>query len=136
MLFSTFRRLLKEDFDPENQALIDKLAFVINPLIETMTRAFTRNLSFDDNINCQVKSLEITVDSSGVPTQTTSFRSSLTSKSQGIFCVRAQNLTNSSTYPSGGVLISFTENQKIITIQHVTGLQANNKYQLKIISIA
>lgn len=124
-----------EDFASKDQPLVGKIAFVLNPGLEILTQALNKNITFQDNVYCQVKDVTVTVDANGIPTSTTQIKSTLNNNSQGLMCVLAINSTNPSVYPTGYPFISFTETNKLITIQHITGLQPNNSYQLRIISI-
>jgi len=133
--FSFLKRIIKEDFPEQYRDLIDKLAYPFNQLAEFISLAFNNNITFQDNIYCQVKDVDVELNSSGIPKSPTKFISTLRSKSNGLFVIRADNLTNPNTYPTNAPFISFTENSNIITVNKVTGLQANNKYRLKVISI-
>lgn len=132
---SEFKRLIKEDFNKDDQDLIDKLAFTVNPALETIAQALNKNLTFEDNINSQIKDIEVTVNGDGRPLVNTSYKSVLRGQTRSIIVMRAENLTSSSTYPDGAPFISFIDNAGQVTIQHVTGLQANNKYRLRILAI-
>lgn len=127
------RRLVKEDFKPDDQEFISKVAFILNPAFESITNALNKNLTFTDNLNAQVKELNVTVVS-GQPIQALSFRSELKGSCKAIWCVRAENQTNTATYVSGAPFISFSESQGQILINHITGLQDNQEYKLRIIA--
>lgn len=133
--FEGVKRIVKEEFESKYHSLVDKLAPPINTMMEFVARAMNKGITFDENINCQVKDIDITVDSNGSPTVPTAFKSSLKSPSKGIIVVKATNLTNPATYPTGQPFISFSENNNQITIMNVVGIQAANNYRLKIISL-
>ena len=45
---TNLKRLVKEDFAAEDQALVDRLSFSINPLIEQLSNAFNKNIDFQN----------------------------------------------------------------------------------------
>lgn len=129
-----FRRLNKGDFEPDYQSLIDKMGVVINQALDSLTSALNNNISIKDNIACTVKDITLTADSNGKPKNTTSFQISTTGQIQGLSIIKIDNLTNSTGYPTNGVVISYSQNNSNIIINHITGLIPNNEYQLRIIS--
>lgn len=115
--------------------MIDKLAFVINTFNEQVVDALNKNIDYD-NLNRDIKTIDLMVDSDGIPTTQIQFQNALKTRIRGIEVMRAENLTSPGTYVTTAPFISFTENTKIITVQHVTGLQADNKYRLTVETIA
>jgi len=91
------------------------------------------NLDFD-NLNQEILTFSIEVDSTGVPITNGLFRIG-TNRARGFIVLSARNLTNSNTYPEGQPFISFTysgNTGQIIKILNITGLQENNEYELTI----
>lgn len=130
MKLSGFKRLRKEDFPKDYQELVDKLAYSINTFTDEVINGLNKNLTIDENMNQFLKEITVTVNSSGVPTETTQLTNALAIPAKGMKVLRAENLTNTSSYPTNAPFISFSEEKKVITIKHVTGLQASNKYKL------
>lgn len=85
--FEGFKRIIKEDFAPKDQPMIEKLAFPINSAMEFLARAVNKDITFSDNINCQIKEIDVTVTNAGVPKQPTSFKSDLKTISRGFVIV-------------------------------------------------
>jgi hypothetical protein len=133
--FSFFKRLLKEDFPEEAQKWTDTLGGIINPAFEAITRAFNKDITFTDNINCQVKDIEVEVDAQGEPRTTTAFKSELKGLSKGIFCIRATNISGGTALLSGAPFITFSENNGTVELLQVTGLPASTRFRLRIISV-
>jgi hypothetical protein len=52
----------------------------------------------------------------------------------GLTVIMANNITNSTTYPTGMPFISYTVSGKTVIFNNITGLQANNKYTLRVIA--
>lgn len=134
MKLPTMKRLYKTDYKQEDQDLIDKLAYVLNQDIQVLYDALNNRVSLGDNIDCVVRTIEVTVDANGIPKSPTIFGiTDQTRQIQGVEVQKASNLTNTSTYPSGGIFITFAQVQTGVQIQHVTGLQADNTYSLRIV---
>lgn len=128
------KRIVAEDFEEEDQGLITKLAFTLNSFFEQVAFAFNKNITIEDNLNMEIKEVVITVNASGFPTTQAQFQSSLRTKVRGLLVLRAFNQTNPGTYPTSAPFISFEQNNNLLTIQHVTGLQAAESYKLQILS--
>lgn len=119
------KRLVREDFSDENQMIIDKIAFSLNPFMEQVVSALTKNINID-NLAQEIKTFNVTTNSTtGVPNQEISFTTSLTSSIQGIQCIRADNQTRPDVYVTTAPFVSFTTNGRQITINNITGLAAS-----------
>ena len=130
----SFQRITKESVKSEYRDLVDSIGTPINDYLGSLSNAFNNNLTVEDNLNAQYKEIDLIINSSGKPKIITQFRSTLNSKSRGIIVIQAQNLINPNTYPLGCPFISFSENNKIITILNVTGLIPENKYTITLLS--
>lgn len=130
---SFLKKLVKEDFDQKDQALIGKIGFVLNPVIQQITSVLNKGLSLG-NLSDQIKTITVIVDENGIPTNNLVFTSILTSKCIGILVLRAQNLTNPTTYPKSGPFVSFTENSGQIQILNITGLTSGDNWQLSVVA--
>lgn len=134
MKLPNFRRLIKTDFPQNEQNLVEKIASSLNYGLEVVYEALNNKISLQDNILCTVKDLQITVNASGIPIVQTSFRPTFPGTVIGLQVIKADNLTNTNTYPSSGISVSFVQTDTGILINHITGLQANNTYQLRIVA--
>ena len=128
------KRLIKEDFDQKDQELIGKVGSILNPALEAITNTLNKGLNLVD-LNTQIKDVSVEVNANGLPKSITSFKSDLKGKCSGLVVINAQNLTNTSTYPTTTPFISFGLDGDQIIINHISGLQANNKYTLKVLAI-
>lgn len=115
--------------------MVQTLGLTINGNTEPVFEAINGKLEFETNIKGIIKDLEVTLDSNGIPKSTTAFTASSSDRIIGCQVVKAENITNSSTYPSGCPFISYTQIDDKITIKHITGLQADNKYRIRIIAV-
>ncbi len=134
MKLDGLKRLVREDFPDDSKALVDKLAFVLNPYLEGIATVLNHNIDYD-NLKRELKTIDVVVNASGNPIPAISFRNTLSSKIKGINVIRAQNNTSTTVYPTATPFITFTEENKIITINNISGLQLNNKYSLTIETI-
>jgi len=128
----SFRRLYEQDYPPESQELIRQLAVSINAGFEQLYDLLNGKLTIEDNLASKVKTIQVMVNSSGVPTSKVSIKKATTDRISGLIVVRVDNLTNSTTYPTSGVFITFTEATDTILVNHITGLVANNLYQINV----
>lgn len=133
MKVTNLKRLAKEDFSQENQALVEKLAFAINPFLDQLNQALDKNIDFD-NLNQSITTFKVRVNASGIPITPVQLKSSLKTNVQGIQVIRVDNITDS-TNLSGAPFITFTRNSGLIYIQHITGLVANKDYNIAVILI-
>lgn len=133
MKITNIKRIVKEDFKAEDRELIDKLSFVLNPILEQLNNAFNKNIDFD-NLNRELITFEVTLNAQGMPLSALEIKSSLKTKCKGLNIMSVTNLTDSA-YPTGAPFITFTLNGSNIQIQHITGLLANKKYRIVMESI-
>lgn len=131
----SWKRIIEQDYPQKYQDLIQQLAVPLNYGIEVLYSLLNGKLTFKDNIASTIKELDVQVDSSGKPLTTTTIKKTSSDRIEGIIVVRAQNLTNSTIYPSSGVFISYTETTDSIIINNITGLQANNFYRINVIAL-
>lgn len=128
------RRVYTQDFSSEYQDLIQKLSESLNINLEVLYDALNKKVTLSDNIACTVRTIEIEVDGNGIPTSNISLALDNKQPILGTQVLSAINLTNSGTYPTGQPFISYSLNsQGRLVINHISGLQANNKYRLNLI---
>lgn len=130
---SFLKRLVKEDFSKKDQELIGKVAGVLNPALAQITLILNKGLTISD-LNTQTKDLTLQVDADGNPISEVSFASALGGKCGMLQVGRAQNLTDSTVYPSGGHSVSFSEKNGQIIINNITGLPVNYKWLIRVIA--
>jgi len=136
MKLPSYKRIITQDYNPDDQELIEQLGGNINDSFNLLYSALNKRLTFGDNLSSTIRDVEIIVDSNGKPINDVSFRLDvLNTPVIGCFCIRALNLTNSNVYPTGSPWISFIQNENQIRVLNVTNLQPNNRYSLKIIAL-
>ena len=126
------RRIVREDYDEEYHALIDKLAFVLNAFMEQTVRQVNGNLDAT-NLKADLITIKMTVDSNGVPDGNNLIKSEVLRPS-GTTVIRATNKTDGNVFPTSHPFISFTTgtNSRVMKILNISGLQALNEYELVI----
>lgn len=135
MKLPSFKRIFDTDFDQQYKQLVQTLSATINIGFETVYEALNKKVSLAENIQCTLKDITLVVDSTGKPINRIAFTSDIPNmRVIGTQVIKVTNLKNSSTYPTGGVFITFIETNTGIEIQHVTGLVANNTYQLRVVA--
>lgn len=128
------KRIQKSDFEEKYQSLIEKLSFPINSFFEQTRSALDHNIDFT-NLNQEIITVDVIVDVNGVPTTNIQYRSSLKTKVIGHAAINALNISGAAGFPTGQPFITFSQTDKLVTILNVTGLPANTKYRLIVLSI-
>ncbi len=131
---SGFQRLVKENFPAKYRDLVDSFYSLNNALEQIVNILNNANVTVTDNLNQQYKTIITTVDTTGKPTQSLTFKSTLSTKTQGIIVISATNLTNSSTYPIATPFVSWSDNSGTVTINNISGLQAKQNYSLTLLT--
>lgn len=130
-----WKRIYEQDYDEKYQDLVRQLGANLNYGIQALYDVLNGKLTFADNMESTVKEFSVTVDAQGIPTTQTLFKKNDTTRITGLVIIRADNATNATTYPTSGVFISYTETTDTVFINHVTGLQANQPYNITVITI-
>lgn len=135
-LLPTYKRLNNQDYPADEKALIDQLGSSLNDALQSVFDALNKKLTFDDNFLGSIKDVTLTVDATGNPTVQTFLNTGLSSPPKGIIVVKADNLTNSSIYPTQAPFVSWATVSTGIQILNVTGLPAGNSFRLRILTLA
>lgn len=131
---TSYKRINTADFEAEDQKLIEKLAAPINYSFNELYFALNGRLDIRSNFASGYKEFEVIVDSNGVPVNTTIIRLETTGPILGMSVIAAFNQSNTSVYPTGQPFISYTQIENGILINNITGLQANNRYAIRVIA--
>lgn len=122
----------KKNYPEEYQELIDKLSAVLNNNFINISNAFNNNLTFKDNTRGDLKDIQLKIDAQGFPTTGNQFQIKPNLQISGMKVIRALCLDNMNVYPLGHPFISYSQNNNLVTINNVTGLQPNTLYELRI----
>lgn len=131
---ASYKRIITNDFKKEDREFVEQMAGPINDSFSEVYFAMNGRLSLTENLYCSVKVIDITVDANGIPVNQSTFTVDKPTPVIGITVIQAINQSNSSVFPTGQPFISFTPISTGILINHVTGLQANQRYTLRLIA--
>jgi len=131
----SFRRLYEQDFPQESQDLIRQLSVSINYGFEPLYEVLNGKLTFTENTASLITTVNVQVDSNGKPTNKTTIKKNSSEKFQGFQVIKAVNLTSSNVFPSSAPFLTYTETTDQIVIDHVSGIPANNLFQLTVFGI-
>lgn len=132
---NSYKRIISGDYPTEDQKLVEQLGVPLNSGFSDLFYALSNRLTFDDNFFCTVKSVDVISDSNGAPTTKTSISLTSTSPVRGVIVIAVTNATNPTTYPTSTPFISFTQNGQALYIDNITGLVANNRYNITLIAL-
>lgn len=129
-----YKRIITEDFDKDYQELVSKIGYSLNNYIDSLQQALNKNLTIDDNLNQNLLDIKVIVDTNGLPTIQSQLKISLKGNCRGIIVVNVKNTTNTNVYPTSTPFVSFEQvTSTLINIKHITGLIANNTYELRLL---
>lgn len=124
------KRFKAEDFAAEDQELVGRIGDVYNNFADNVAQAINGSLNID-NFQEEIRTLDVEVNSSGTPTVNLDLTFSKLSRINGIIVLRAQAVNNTSLFVTSAPFVSFVQTgSRKITIQNITGLPANTKFQL------
>lgn len=134
MKLSQLTRIVEEDFPEENRPLIQKLARALNPFIEQIGQVMSKNVDYD-NLNRELITYTVTVDSSGKPSDSRELKHNLKTKPKGLLCISARNISGGSQIPTAAPFITFSFNgndSSVININYISGLPSGVKFEILI----
>lgn len=130
---SSYRRIITNDFEEEDEKLVEQLASPINDSFNELYFAANGRLSIRENLYCTYKEFDVTVASSGAPTARTVIKLIGNVPVLGVQVLYAANQVNTGIYPTGTPFISFSQNNDTIIINNITNLQADQLYKIRLI---
>lgn len=135
MKLPNFKRLYEQDYKSDYKDLVRQLAISFNSGLDVLYEALNRKLTLRENISCSVKEVTLTVTSDGIPKEKTTFTiDNTTAQVDGCQVIKATCNEKTTTYPTGGIFITFVQTNSGVEIRHVAGLPANNNYTLRVVA--
>lgn len=128
-------RIKTNDFPEEDKPFIDSLGGILNPFIDKLIIAFNKNLSVDDNLPFEFKTLDIKVDTNGVPLINQTVKTALTNF-KGYICINVTDVNNTGNLPSASPFLMTKTSADQVKIVKITGLTANTSYRLVLLGIS
>ena len=132
MRVTNYKRIAKEDFAPEMQDTIEKLASSINSFADQVIQAFNGNIGFD-NLTQEVVQFNVEIATDGKLKNQIEVKSNLR-RVQGYTVIRVE-VQGSGGMPTAVPLISFTQTENNVRVQSVMGLLPNVRYRITAIAI-
>lgn len=130
----SYRRIITNDFKQEDRQLVGQVASPVNDSFNELYFAVNGRISLRDNVFCTVKDIDITVDASGFPINDAGFTLDKQGQVMGCQVIYAANQVNSALFPTGQPFVSFTQNNTQVYVNHITGLQPNSRYIVRIVA--
>lgn len=130
----SYRRIITKDYKKEDQELVETLADPINDSFNEIYYTLNGRVDLVNNLYCSVRVVDVIADANGIPVNRTTFSLNNTQPVIGCIVLQAINQTNTASYPTGAPFISFTQLDQAILINHITGLQPNQRYTLRIVA--
>lgn len=127
-LISNVKRLQPEDFNQDEQELVEKIGLILNPFMDEVFETINGRLDYA-NLQREYKQYTVKVDANGKPTTEVKIATKF-NQLKGIVCIRAINQSNSSLHPTSQPFVSFEQSSNSIIVSHITGLQSGNSYLL------
>ena len=127
------KRILREDLKGAPD-WVNGIIGPVNSFMETVYQAMNKNITFKDNIASFIREFRVTTDATypTIPAVTT-FNNELKTKSIGLSTIYA---VDSSYNPAPGpVYCAWVEDNGIITISNITGLEPSKTYTIRVMVI-
>jgi len=126
-------RLKTNDFPEDQKQFIDTLGGILNPFIDKLVIGFNKNFTVDDNLPFEFKTLDISVNSQGVPISNNVLNTNL-KNFKGFLCINV--LSTTGVLPSSAPFLMTETSGSQIKIVKITGLTANVTYRLILLGIS
>jgi len=135
MKLSNIKRIVKEDFADDDQAVAEKMGYVINAVFDQLAQGFNKGIDFD-NLNQEILSITTEVDINGIPKSKTSVKVSLKTSIKGLICIRAL-AKNPAIYASSTPFLSYEINstESTLLIKNIAGLPKDQVFYLTVLAI-
>lgn len=135
------KRILREDIQ-EAPNWIVRLLTPLNSFMETVYYALNKDITFTENIACQIKTVDFSTPSNYtsaspktdgfVPLQ---FTHTLRNKPQGVMIMQLVEEENTGTVITSAVSLDWYEINGTVYISYITGLKDSTEYSIKLLVI-
>lgn len=144
MKLPTQKKILREDLR-EAPSWVDKLISPINSFFETVFNTLARNVTFSENIACQIKDVDFSTNSSYDGTAANwdqlRFKRTIKTKATGVWLLQIADIgpvgTKLSSYRpiEGDVYVDWIEDNEEIVIGLIRGLTTSETYRARFLII-
>jgi hypothetical protein len=138
------RKILREDIKEAPQ-WIDKVIYPVNTFFESVFNALSRNITFSENIGCQIKELEFNTtgsyDGTAAEWEELSFPKTVKFRANGVLLAQIIDLgvinstTTAYTPIEGDVYVDWQESNEEIVIGLIRGLTLSHTYKVRFIVV-
>jgi hypothetical protein len=127
-------RIKTNDFPDDQKQLADTLGGILNPFIDKLVIGFNKNFTVDDNLPFEFKTVDIEVDSFGIPLANGIINTGLRNF-KGYICINVLDINNLGLPDYAPFL--FTEvSGNAVSINKITGLNTGGSYRLVLMGIS
>lgn len=134
------KSISREQFK-EPPSWIDLLLSPINQFFELIYNALNRDITFNENIRCQLKTITFTTPStydgtySATKFTSISFPRTIGTTAIGLWPINFYEVSTNTVYLTTAPIINWFDNNGIITINFIGGLSASKKYTFNVVVI-
>jgi hypothetical protein len=118
------KKLRGEDFKTEWQELINKIGFVFNDFADGVYQTLSKGVDFE-NLNRQVVVITVNMDKTGKVSQSPTIKTTVNGRIRGVTVLNVVNINDINKFPTGGVTISWSTKDNLLTILNITGLSTS-----------
>jgi hypothetical protein len=130
------KRIVLEEFPAEHRKWLVSLIDPLNDFFKIMYQNFNRGITFEDNIQSQIKEISFyktaTVPSKSTPIQ---FKNTMPVKPIGVIVLKVQEDMSDPGVLSNAVSIDWTYSNNDIQIRNISGLTNGTSYKIKVLVI-
>lgn len=125
------KKILREDLK-DAPSWISVVINVVNSFMGSTYNALNKNITYPDNIACQIKLLTVKTTAAYPTMEEITFQSELSTKAIGC---NIMQVFEKSTYtpPTGAVTVNWIEDNGTIVIKNITGLDVSKTYMVRLI---
>ena len=123
------------DLPKDYGELATSLGAILNPFFDKVVMGFNKNLTIEDNLPFELKTVTIKVNSSGSPYSNNTLQTRLTNF-KGFICISLTDVNNTGSYPSSTPFVIYDISGSTITIRKVVGIPAEVTYNLVLLGIS
>lgn len=133
MKLPTQKRILREDVKGAPD-WVNRIIDTFNSFAETVYQAFNKNITLSENVRCFTKVLTYKTTSSYPAHETVEFENELKVKASGVLVMQAYDRSSYVAAP-GPVYAPWVEDNGMIRVGALTGLEANKTYVVSLLVV-
>lgn len=107
----SFRRIYKQDYEPQFQDMIETLSITVNDSFDSVFQALTNQITLADNINCTLTTFTATLNSDTTPLSGVTIKLNSYQKNVNGIIVLNASCTAQGIFPTSTPYIDYTINQ-------------------------